>query len=304
MVSDVHADLAPQVMNPLGIEGADWPKYATLVGSALLFLVGIPLAVLSLFLRMRRARDVERTQLQWLFLGGIVLVVGIVFEFGGTGDQWGFAVGLCGLPVAIGVGMLRHGLFDVELTLNRTVVFGLLTGFVVAAYVLAVYVVDAVAPGSRWGVLVVAGAALAAAAARDRVQEIVDRRLFGHRHNPYAVVAHVGSRRRRGVPAGRGAPAAARRAVRGAAPAVRRVHGRRPEPDLGHLPARQPGGDRDGAGRVRRRAARRAARAGREVDGAAGGSGRGGRRPRRHPRVRRRAGHRHRPQPRPDRGRA
>ena len=88
--------------------------------------------------------------------------------------------------------MLRHGLFDVELTLNRTVVFGLLTGFVVAAYVLAVYVVDAFAPGSRWGVLVVAVAALAAAAARDRVQEIVDRRLFGHRHNPYAVVAHVG----------------------------------------------------------------------------------------------------------------
>ena len=83
MVSDVHADLAPQVMNPLGIQGADWPKYATLVGSALLFLVGIPLAVVSLFLRMRRARDVERTQLQWLFLGGIVLVVGILFVFGG-----------------------------------------------------------------------------------------------------------------------------------------------------------------------------------------------------------------------------
>ncbi len=96
------------------------------------------------------------------------------------------------MPVAIGVAMLRHGLFDVELTLNRTVVFGLLTGFVVAAYVLAVYVVDAFAPGSTWGVLVVAAAALAAAAARDRVQEIVDRRLFGHRHNPYAVVAHVG----------------------------------------------------------------------------------------------------------------
>ena len=192
MVSDVTADLAPQVANPLGIDDARWPLYGTLVGSALLFLVGIPLGVLSLFLRMRRAQDVERTQLQWLFLGGIVLVAGIVFEFGGGSNQWGLAIGLCGLPVAIGIGMLRHGLFDIELTLNRTLVFGLLTGFVVAAYVLAVYVVDAFAPGSRWGVLVVAVAALAAAAARDRVQEIVDRRLFGHRHNPYAVVAHVG----------------------------------------------------------------------------------------------------------------
>ena len=133
--------------------------------------------------------------------------------------------------------MLRHGLFDVELTLNRTVVFGLLTGFVVAAYVLAVYVVDAFAPGSRWGVLVVAGAALAAAAARDRVQEIVDRRLFGHRHNPYAVVAHVG----RGVAAAsqpvEGLQRLRRRAARGAAPAVRRVHRRRPQPHLGHAPS-------------------------------------------------------------------
>lgn len=193
MFSDVPADLAPDVDNPLGIAGAPWLKYVTIVGASSLFLIGVPVAVLSLLVRMRRAQDTERTQLYWLFLGGLVLVVGAIVPFGGDLAQaWGLTIGLVGFPLGIGVGMLRHRLFDVELTLNRTVVLGLITGFVVAVYVLVVYVAQAVAPGSRWGVLLVAVAALVAAAGRDRVQEVVDRWLFGHRHNAYAVVAQVG----------------------------------------------------------------------------------------------------------------
>jgi signal transduction histidine kinase len=190
MFSPVAADLAPAVDNPIGIAAMAWTQYVTLVGAVSLFVIGIPLAVLSLALRMRRARDLERTQLQWLFLGGAVLVVTAVLQFA----TWGLAVGLVAFPAGIGVAMLRHRLFDVELTLNRTLVFGVLTGFVVLVYIGVVYVADAVAPGSRWGVVLVAGAALAAAAGRDRVQALVDRTLFGHRHNPYAVVAHVGRR--------------------------------------------------------------------------------------------------------------
>ncbi|MFC6286454.1 sensor histidine kinase [Nocardioides sp. GCM10027113] len=192
MVSPVTTDLAPDVTNPLGIESATWLRFATQVGATSLFVVGVPLAVLSVALRMRRAQEPERTQLLWLVLGGLVLAVSTVVPLGTVGDGVGFAVGLVALPLGIGIGMLRHGLFDVELTLNRTVVLGLLTGLVVAAYVLVVYVADAVAPGSRWGVLLVAVAALIAAAARDEVQALVDRWLFGHRHDPYAVVARVG----------------------------------------------------------------------------------------------------------------
>lgn len=191
MFSAVDADLAPGVMNPLGIESALWLRHVTSIGATSLFVVGVPVAVLSLVVRMRRAQEPERTQLLWLVLGGLVLIVVSALPLGSLDDGWGFAVGLVALPVAIGVGMLRHGLFDVELTLNRTVVFGLLTAAVVGAYALVVYVADAFAPGSRWGVVLVAIAALAAAAARDRVQAVVDRWLFGHRHNPYAVVAQV-----------------------------------------------------------------------------------------------------------------
>jgi signal transduction histidine kinase len=190
MLSPVTTDLAPDVMNPLGTGALEWTKYVTMVGAVSLFFLGVPLAVLSLFVRLRRAQDVERTQLMWLFLGGVVLLVGALAPV----TDAGLAVGLAGFPIGIGIAMLRHGLFDVELTLNRTVVFGVLTGFVVLVYVGVVYVADAVAPGSRWGVVLVAVAALGAAAGRDRVQALVDRTLFGHRHNPYAVVAHVGRR--------------------------------------------------------------------------------------------------------------
>lgn len=190
MFAPVETDLAPLVDNPLGMESMAWTRHVTLVGSVGLFVVGIPLAVLSLAVRMRRARDLERTQLQWLFLGGLVLVVGAVLQPLSTGLE----VGLIAFPAGIGIAMLRHRLFDVELTLNRTLVLAVVTGMVVLVYVGVVYAADAVAPGSRLGVVVVAAAALAAAAGRDRVQDLVDRTLFGHRHNPYAVVAHVGRR--------------------------------------------------------------------------------------------------------------
>ncbi|WP_435742321.1 sensor histidine kinase [Nocardioides sp. SYSU DS0663] len=191
MVAPVATDIAPDVTNPLGLPALGWWRYVTLTGSVSLFVLGIPLAVVSLALRMRRARDAERTQLQWLFLGGLVLVVAVLSSGAGL-THWLEAIGLAALPVSIGIAMLRHGLFDVELTLNRTLVFGLLTGAVVAVYVAVVYGVQAVAPESTWSVVLVALAAFVAAAGRDRVQELVDRWLFGHRHNPYAVVSRVG----------------------------------------------------------------------------------------------------------------
>ncbi len=186
------ADLAPGVGNPLAIESAPWLLYVTRIGAAGLFLVGVPLGVVSLVVRFRRADERERTQLYWLILGGLVLVAGALLAFSPVGQTWGFALGLAGPPVAITVAMLRHRLFDVELTLSRTVAFALITTLGVGTYVVLVYGIEAVAPGSQWGVLLVAVAALAAAAARDRVQDVVDRRLFGHRHNAYAVVADVG----------------------------------------------------------------------------------------------------------------
>jgi signal transduction histidine kinase len=191
MFAPTTTDIAPNIDNPLALPHGDWLNYVTLVGALSMFVVGVPLAAASLVVRMRRASGVERTQMQWLVLGAVVLAVGVTPVLPG---ELGFSIGLLALPVAIGIAMLRHGLFDVALTLNRALVFGALTGLVVAAYALAVYGIQAFAPGSRWGFALVAAAALLAAAARDRVQALVDRLLYGHRHNPYAVITRVGRR--------------------------------------------------------------------------------------------------------------
>ncbi|GAA1942025.1 sensor histidine kinase [Nocardioides marmoribigeumensis] len=195
MFADVPPDLAPEVANPLGIPGADWLRGLVVACVMPLFFVGIPTGVLVIALRMRRAQDRERTQLLWLLLGGLVLLVGVAVGFmPGAAGEWAFSASLAGVPTAMAIGILRHQLFDIEVTLSRTLVLAIITAMVVGVYVVLVYVADAVAPGSSWGVLVVALAALAAAAARERVQRVVDRRLFGHRHNAYAVVADVGKR--------------------------------------------------------------------------------------------------------------
>lgn len=208
MFSYVETDLAPDVVNPLGVESATWLYWITAGGSLSLFFLFMPLAVVSLLVRRRRAVEPERSQLSWLFLGGIGLVLGMVLPLGSDLEPWGLTVGLLAFPVAIGVGMLRYRLFDVEFALNRTVVLVAVTAIVVAAYVAVVYGAQAVAPGSRLGVLLVATLALVAAATRDRVQRVVDRWLFGHRRDPYAVVSHV----ERGV-AGASDPGAALHAL-------------------------------------------------------------------------------------------
>jgi signal transduction histidine kinase len=103
-----------------------------------------------------------------------------------------FAVAFSAIPAGIVIAVVRYRLFDVEVVLNRTVVYGLLTSVVLAGYLAAVVGMDQAA--QRTGLVVVVVLALLAAAARDRVQRGVDRLLFGYRRDPYAVVSRVGRR--------------------------------------------------------------------------------------------------------------
>jgi len=89
MFADVPPDLAPNADNPLGIPGATWLRGLVVACVAPLFFIGIPTGVVSLALRMRRAQDQERTQLLWLFLGGLLLVAGLGLSLLPGGDVWG-----------------------------------------------------------------------------------------------------------------------------------------------------------------------------------------------------------------------
>ncbi len=195
MVTATELDIVPQATNPVGLLGPP-VQYVTLVGSFAVLFGGTALGVISLRTRARRASGAARAQLQWLSLGGLLLVVGL-FGSAGVGGASNlndliFSVGLAGPPVAIAVAMVRHQLFDVEFALNRTIVFGILSAIVVGAYLAIVVAVGSVAPSSTLGVVLVAVVAVVAASGRSVVQAGVDRWLFGHRRDPYAVVARVG----------------------------------------------------------------------------------------------------------------
>jgi signal transduction histidine kinase len=195
MFTGIELDIVPQATNPVSL--LEPPiQYVTLVGSFMVLFGGTALGLISLRTRARRAVGTARAQLQWLSLGGLVLVIGLfgsaaVGEASNVNDLL-FSAGLAGPPVAIAVAMLRHQLFDVEFALNRTIVFVVLSAIVVGVYLGVVVAVGSVAPSSTLGVVLVAIVAVVAASGRSIVQAGVDRWLFGHRRDPYAVVARVG----------------------------------------------------------------------------------------------------------------
>ncbi len=195
MFSPVGSDVADDMRNPVGWL-PDGSQIVTRVGAFFALLVGSALGVLSLLIRSRRATGVERTQLQWLALGGVVLLAGATASlFGEPGGGWSeaaFAAGLVGPPAAVAVAVVRHRLFDVEFALNRTVVYVVLSGAAVVAYLATVVAIGGLTTASTRGALLVAVAAVVGAAGRSGAQVAVDRWLFGHRRDPYAVVAHVG----------------------------------------------------------------------------------------------------------------
>jgi len=195
MFTGIELDIVPQASNPVDL--LEPPiQYVTLFGSFTVLFGGTALGLISLRTRARRAVGTARAQLQWLSLGGLTLVLGLVGSAAvGAANNLNdalFSIGLAGPPVAIAVAMLRHQLFDVEFALNRTIVFVVLSAIVVGVYLGVVVAVGSVAPSSTLGVVLVAVVAVVAASGRSIVQAGVDRWLFGHRRDPYAVVARVG----------------------------------------------------------------------------------------------------------------
>jgi hypothetical protein len=93
--------------------------------------------VVSLYFRFRRAGQVERQQIKWLAYAGVVLLTGAILLYAGPdslGMVWirqiGFAlwvIGFVGLPVAIGIAIFKYRLYDIDLVINRTLVYGALT---------------------------------------------------------------------------------------------------------------------------------------------------------------------------------
>jgi hypothetical protein len=203
---------AAEFVNPvgLGILGEVLPAIKPL--EPWLFIASTLLATASLIVRYRRAQGPERQQLKWFF-GAFLLVVGglfmtsavvIVFgesRFSGFLSSVLFPVTVLTIPMAIGIAVLRYRLYDIDLIINRTLVYGVLTAILAAAYVGAIAVLQvALQPFTQGSQLAVAASTLVVAALfqplRARIQGVVDRRFYRSRYDAERTVARFSGRLR------------------------------------------------------------------------------------------------------------
>jgi hypothetical protein len=140
-------------------------------------------AVVSLVIRFRRSRGVERQQLKWFaYAGALVLLVPLTSFVAPSLLNVSLVV-ITALPISVGIAVLRYRLYDIDRLINRTLVYGSLTAILGLIYAGPVLVLGQVFGGAAsnrpsWAV---AGVTLAVAAlfqpARRRIQTVVDRRF-------------------------------------------------------------------------------------------------------------------------------
>jgi len=192
------------IRNPLGIEGA--PNLSDSV-EVVMFALTLGAAV-SLLVRQRRSSGVERQQIKWFAYAATMLAGGstVLHVISDVVDVWwlhwevGFVatmVGLAGLPVALGVAILRYRLHDIDLIINLTVVYGLLTAVLAGIFEVTVvalqHLVLALTHVEHSQVAYFASALVMAALfepLRRRIDAFVERRFFrestqaGHGEQP------------------------------------------------------------------------------------------------------------------------
>ena len=140
--------------------------------------------------RLFRSRPPERQQLAWL-----LLIVVPMFSTGLIPGQpeWLLTLELYLIPVAVGVGVFRYNLLGIEVVLRRGLVYGSLTAVVVAAYPAVSVIAGTQLRGAPLpGVVAAALVAVALTPLRDRLQNAVDRLVYGERRDQLRAVTRLG----------------------------------------------------------------------------------------------------------------
>lgn len=195
-----HVNGKGLVPNPIGIPGAGPLLDAVNNLAQSLFAWLALVAVISVIVRYRRSAGTQRQQIKWFAFGATLLVV---FILGGialvqavtpSGQDFsnsfignmGFVLGFVMLPVGAGIGVLRYRLYDIDLIINRTLVYGSLTLILAAVYFAGVIgaqaVMQALTGQTKPQPVLIVGSTLLIAALfsplRRRVQRLIDRRFF------------------------------------------------------------------------------------------------------------------------------
>jgi hypothetical protein len=184
----------PQIANPYGVDG----PIVGMVGVAgsIVAAGSLVASAVSLIVRMRHTGSEQRQQIKWLAYGGAVVVGTICAS--GLINLWNVPVSivvsnvaLLGLPVFTGIAIVKHHLYDIDLLINRTLVYGSLTTMLVAVYVGAIVLSQRVFVGltgqEELPQLAIVASTLMIAALfaplRRRIQAIMDRRFYRRKYD-------------------------------------------------------------------------------------------------------------------------
>jgi signal transduction histidine kinase len=176
--------------------------------SAVAFACGL-ICLGGLIVRFRRSRGQERQQLKWFTYGGVVFVAGLVVSLAsviGPGNNnapaWANAIqqlSTVAIPIAIAIAVLKYRLYDIDVVISRTLVYGALAAFITAVYVgIVVGVGTLIGSGGQpnlvLSIIATAIVAVAFQPVRERLQKIANRLVYGKRATPYEVLSQFSER--------------------------------------------------------------------------------------------------------------
>jgi hypothetical protein len=202
LVGTISQALAPGLIwglggiyNPLGVEGLPnlWKLLQT-ISFALVFV-----SAASLFVRRLRARGVERQQLKWFTYSSTVAIIGLILTYTISepiSSMWlswvGYVLllaGFIGIPISMGIAILRYRLYEIDLIINRTLVYGSLTVMLALLYfgsVTALQYLFSLLTG-QGNTLAIVASTLAIAALfsplRRRIQSVIDRSFYRRKYD-------------------------------------------------------------------------------------------------------------------------
>jgi signal transduction histidine kinase len=198
----------PQGLDQSGsLIGDPSPWTSALGGLAMISMAG---AVVSVIFRFRRATSDTKQQLKWFAFAASVTATVTVLSFGSSlvipGNQdinnlgiLASVLSLTGIPVSVGVAILRYRLYDIDIVISRTLVYGALAVFITAVYVAIVVGIGNLIgsggqPNLALSIVATAVVAVAFQPVRERLQTIANRLVYGKRATPYEVLSQFSER--------------------------------------------------------------------------------------------------------------
>ncbi len=186
--------------NPIGVTAAEGFLSSLQQVDGYLAVISLALGATALVLRFRRAKRDQRLQLKW-FTTAVAIVASLTAAYILT-TPWTpfeasaalYQLALLSLPLAIGAAILKYRLYDIDVVINKTLVFGALAAFITGVYVALVVAVGSLigtggAPNLWLSIVATALVAVAFQPVRERVQRLANRIVYGKRATPYEVMA-------------------------------------------------------------------------------------------------------------------